>query len=195
MRSRVHCKYLPGLWWISGCPCMDIREDSERWFNVCAWLWSKVSEKSSSVIIHQRRCVGRSLTSLFLRELKVLVEQLLRSDIPNDLIMLINYLASTQCEKVCVCGEDDDLSLYFLETLIAGKCSTIDLFVFSISVLLENQTQRLSSLKLHLSLAFDLNQPKFASRILRANQDLPEEVSFRSRRKLSPLISHRISFN
>jgi hypothetical protein len=41
---------------------------------------------------------------------------------------------------------------------------------------LANQSQRLPSLKLHLSLAFDLNQPKFASRMLRANQDLPEEV-------------------
>ncbi len=41
-----------------------------------------------------------------------------------------------------------------------------------------NQNQRLSSLKLHLSLAFDLNQPKYASRILRTNQDLPEEVNY-----------------
>jgi hypothetical protein len=41
---------------------------------------------------------------------------------------------------------------------------------------LANESQRLPSLKLHLSLAFDLNQPKFASRMLRANQDLPEEV-------------------
>ena len=117
---------------------------------------------------------------MFLRELKVLVEQLLCSDIVNDLIMLINYLASTRCEKVCVCNEDDDLSLYFLEALIAGKCSTIDCFISPAFILLENQTERLSSLKLHLSLAFDLNQPKFASRILRSNQDLPEEVKFRS---------------
>jgi hypothetical protein len=43
---------------------------------------------------------------------------------------------------------------------------------------LANQNQRLSSLKSHLSLAFDLNQPKFASRMLRANQDMPEEVNY-----------------
>jgi len=51
----------------------------------------------------------------------------------------------------------------------------LNLFVCLISA---NQNQRLSSLKLHLSLAFDLNQPKFASRILRSNQDLPEEVEY-----------------
>ncbi|CAF4469920.1 unnamed protein product [Rotaria socialis] len=39
----------------------------------------------------------------------------------------------------------------------------------------ENQSQRLSSLKLQLSLAFDLNQLKFANRMLRANQDMLEE--------------------
>lgn len=42
--------------------------------------------------------------------------------------------------------------------------------------ILANQTQRLSSLKLQLSLAFDLNQPKFASRMLRQNQDFSEQV-------------------
>ncbi|CAF3400971.1 unnamed protein product [Rotaria socialis] len=41
--------------------------------------------------------------------------------------------------------------------------------------LVENQSQRLSSLKLQLSLAFDLNQLKFANRMLRANQDMLEE--------------------
>jgi len=41
-----------------------------------------------------------------------------------------------------------------------------------------DQNQRLPSLKLHLSLAFDLNQPKFASRMLRANPDMPEEVKY-----------------
>jgi hypothetical protein len=49
---------------------------------------------------------------------------------------------------------------------------------FSLAILLANQNQRLPSLKLHLSLAFDLNQPKFASRMLRANQDMPEEVEY-----------------
>jgi hypothetical protein len=43
--------------------------------------------------------------------------------------------------------------------------------------ILANQSQRLPSLKLHLSLAFALNQPKFASRMLRSNHDLPEEVN------------------
>ncbi|CAF4415406.1 unnamed protein product [Rotaria magnacalcarata] len=39
----------------------------------------------------------------------------------------------------------------------------------------ENQSQRLSPLNLQLSLAFDLNQPKSASRMLRANEDMLEE--------------------
>ncbi len=67
-------------------------------------------------------------------------------------------MAITRCKKIRVCDEDDDLSLYLLEALVTA-----------------NQSQRLSSLKLHLSLAFDLNQPKFASRMLRANQDIPDE--------------------
>ncbi|CAF4123225.1 unnamed protein product, partial [Adineta steineri] len=98
------------------------------------------------------------LTPTFLRELKVLVNQLLGNDLTDDLIKLITYLAVTRCKKIRVCDEDDDLSLYLLEALVTA-----------------NQNQRLSSLKLHLSLAFDLNQPKFASRMLRANQDIPEE--------------------
>ncbi len=52
-------------------------------------------------------------------------------------------------------------------------------FVFIWFFYLENHNQRLSSLKLHLSLAFDLNQPKFASRMLRVNQDMPEEVKYK----------------
>ncbi|CAF0747871.1 unnamed protein product [Adineta ricciae] len=123
--------------------------------DILAWIFEKIRNGGLMYVYNSNR---KSLTSMFLRELKVLVEQLLCSDITNDLIMLTNYLTSTRCEKVCVCDENDDLSLYFLEALIA-----------------ENQTERLSSLKLHLSLAFDLNQPKFASRILRYNQDLPEE--------------------
>jgi len=62
----------------------------------------------------------RSLTRTFLRELKVLVEQLLCSDIHADLITLITYLSLTRCRKVRVCDEDDDLSLYCLETLVTG---------------------------------------------------------------------------
>ncbi|CAF1575904.1 unnamed protein product, partial [Adineta steineri] len=97
------------------------------------------------------------LAPTFLRELKVLVNQLLGNDLTDDLIKLITYLAVTRCKKKRVCDEDDDLSLYFLEALVTA-----------------NQNQRLSSLRLHLSLAFDLNQPKFASRMLRENQDMPE---------------------
>ncbi|UJR23579.1 hypothetical protein I4U23_026567 [Adineta vaga] len=117
--------------------------------DVLAWICDK---------IHSNDFNGKSLTSRFRRELKVLVEQLLSSDIPDTLITLISYLSLTRCKKIRVCDEDDDLSLYFLETLVS-----------------ENQTQRLSSSKLYLSLAFDLNQPKFANKILRVNQDLPEE--------------------
>ena len=63
----------------------------------------------------------RSLTSTFLRELKVLVHQLLGSDIHEDLLALITYLSLTRCRKVRVYEVDDDLSLYLLETLVAGN--------------------------------------------------------------------------
>jgi len=69
-------------------------------------------------LIYYRIC--RSLTSTFLRELKVLVNQLLGSDFTDDLLSLITYLAITQCKKVRVCDEDDDLSLYLLEALVTG---------------------------------------------------------------------------
>ncbi|CAF1512501.1 unnamed protein product, partial [Adineta steineri] len=46
------------------------------------------------------------LTSTFLRELKVLVNQLLGDDLTDDLIKLITYLAVTQCKKIRVCDED-----------------------------------------------------------------------------------------
>lgn len=69
-------------------------------------------------MIYYRIC--RSLTSTFLRELKVLVNQLLGSDFTDDLLSLITYLAITQCKKVRVCDEDDDLSLYLLEALVTG---------------------------------------------------------------------------
>ncbi|CAF1525424.1 unnamed protein product, partial [Adineta steineri] len=91
------------------------------------------------------------LTPTFLRELKVLVNQLLGNDLTDNLIKLITYLAVTRCKKLRVSDEDDDLSLYLLEALVTA-----------------DQNQR-------LSLVFDLYQPKFASRMLRANQDMPEE--------------------
>ncbi|CAF2318073.1 unnamed protein product [Rotaria sp. Silwood2] len=109
----------------------------------------------------KKKLYSKILTRTFLRELKVLVHQLLGDDLTNDLITLVTYLAITQCKQVRVCDEDDDLSLYLLEALVK-----------------ENQSQRLSSLKLHLSLAFDLNQRKFASQMLRTNQDMLEEVKY-----------------
>ena len=63
----------------------------------------------------------RTLTSAFVRELKVLVNQLLSSDLTDDLITLITYLAVVRCRKVRVCDEDDDLSLYLLEALVTGQ--------------------------------------------------------------------------
>ena len=107
-----------------------------------------------------------------------MVNQLLGSDLTEDLITLVTYLAVTRCKKIRVCDEDDDLSLYLLEALVTGKSLSL-LFgkeILSLIAHLANQNQRLSSLKLHLSLAFDLNQPKFASRMLRSNPDMPEEV-------------------
>ena len=106
----------------------------------------------------------------------MLVNQLLSSDLTDQLITLITYLAVVRCRKVRVCDEDDDLSLYLLEALVTGKPRPSSPVRFFDLVSLANQSQRLSSLKLHLSLAFDLNQPKFASRMLKANQDMPEEV-------------------
>jgi hypothetical protein len=67
------------------------------------------------------RNLKRSLSTTFLRELRVLVNQLLSSDIHHDLITLITYLSLNQCKKVRVCDEDDDLSLYLLEALVTGK--------------------------------------------------------------------------
>ncbi|UJR25333.1 hypothetical protein I4U23_006683 [Adineta vaga] len=122
--------------------------------DVLAWVCDKIL--SGGTCIH--RSEMKALSKIFLRELKVLVSQLLGSDITDNLITLVTYLAVTRCKKIRVCDEDDDLSLYLLEALVTA-----------------NQNQRLSSLKLHLSLAFDLNQPKFASRMLRTNQDIPEE--------------------
>ena len=64
---------------------------------------------------------NRWLTIEFLRELKVLVHQLLGCQIDKDLLSLVKYLSFTRCRKVRVCDEDDDLSLYFLEALVTGK--------------------------------------------------------------------------
>ncbi|CAF0931211.1 unnamed protein product [Adineta ricciae] len=122
--------------------------------DVLTWVCDKI--RSGGTCVHGSEM--KVLTSTFLRELKVLVNQLLGSDLTEDLITLVTYLAVTRCKKIRVCDEDDDLSLYLLEALVTA-----------------NQNQRLSSLKLHLSLAFDLNQPKFASRMLRSNPDMPEE--------------------
>ncbi|CAF3882050.1 unnamed protein product [Rotaria sp. Silwood2] len=122
--------------------------------DILAWACDKIRSGGTCVQNFERKI----LTRTFLRELKVLVNQLLDNDLTSDLITLVTYLAITRCKKVRVCDEDDDLSLYLLEALVT-----------------ENQSQRLSSLKLYLSLAFDLNQPKFASRMLRANQDMLEE--------------------
>ncbi|CAF4387456.1 unnamed protein product, partial [Rotaria sp. Silwood2] len=122
--------------------------------DILAWACDKIRSGGTYVQNFKRKI----LTRTFLRELKVLVHQLLGDDLTNDLITLVTYLAITQCKKVRVCDEDDDLSLYLLEALVK-----------------ENQSQRLSSLKLHLSLAFDLNQRKFASQMLRTNQDMLEE--------------------
>ncbi|CAF3353891.1 unnamed protein product [Rotaria sp. Silwood1] len=122
--------------------------------DILAWACDKIRSGGTCV----QNFEPKILTRTFLRELKVLVNQLLGNDLTDDLITLITYLAISRCKKVRVCDEDDDLSLYLLEALVT-----------------ENQSQRLSSLKLHLSLAFDLNQPKFASRMLRANQDMLEE--------------------
>lgn len=58
---------------------------------------------------------------MFLRELKVLVHQLLGSDLTEDFLTLVTHLAVTQCKKVRVCDEDDDLSLYLLEALVTGS--------------------------------------------------------------------------
>ena len=55
-----------------------------------------------------------------MRELKVLVNQILGNDLTNDLITLITYLAINRCKKVRVCDEDDNLSLYLLEALVTG---------------------------------------------------------------------------
>ncbi|CAF1217708.1 unnamed protein product [Rotaria sordida] len=122
--------------------------------DILAWACDKIRSGGTCVQSFEQKI----LTKTFFRELKVLVNQLLGDELTNDLIILVTYLAITRCKKVRVCDEDDDLSLYLLEALVT-----------------ENQSQRLSSLKLHLSLAFDLNQPKFASRMLRANQDMLEE--------------------
>ncbi|CAF0821277.1 unnamed protein product [Adineta steineri] len=123
--------------------------------DVLAWVSDKI-RGGGSVCFHNSDRM--SLTRTFLRELTVIVDQLLSSDMNDDLIALITYLSLSRCAKVRVCDEDDDLSLYFLEALVST-----------------NSNQRLSSVKLHLSLAFDLNQPKFASKMLRANQDIPEQ--------------------
>ena len=114
-----------------------------------------------------------------MRELRVLAKQLLNRNIMNELIVLISYLVKVRCRKIRVCDENDDLSLYLLEALVTGKYHCLVKFInffFYAQFRSANQSQRLSSLKLHLSLAFDLNQPKFASRMLRANQDMTEQV-------------------
>ncbi|CAF3969144.1 unnamed protein product, partial [Adineta steineri] len=125
--------------------------------DILAWVCDKIRSGGTCTQGSEQNL----LTPTFLRELKVLVNQLLGNDLTDDLIKLITYLAVTRCKKIRVCDDDDDLSLYLLEA--------------SVTVFSANQNQRLSSLKLHLLLAFDLNQPKFASRMLRANQDMPEE--------------------
>jgi hypothetical protein len=110
----------------------------------------------------------------------VIVNQRLHSNVTNDLIILITYINAVQCRKVHVCDEDDDISVYLLETLITGKYSIYQYMLRCKSLFIlysVDQNQRLFSLKLYLSLAFDLNQPKFASRMLRANPDLPEDVT------------------
>lgn len=73
----------------------------------------------------------RTLTGAFLRELKVLVNQLLHNDLTEDLITLITYLAVVRCRKVRVCDEDDDLSLYLLEALVTGKNPILIVFIIS----------------------------------------------------------------
>jgi len=65
--------------------------------------------------------IKRTLKTIFVRELNVLVNQLLSCDIYDDLITLVNYLSLTRCRKVRVCDEDEDLSLYFLEALLPGS--------------------------------------------------------------------------
>ena len=64
--------------------------------------------------------ISRALTDMFLRELKVLVHQLLGTDLTEDFLALVTYLAVTQCKKVRVCDEDDDLSMDQLEALVTG---------------------------------------------------------------------------
>ncbi|CAF4312754.1 unnamed protein product, partial [Rotaria magnacalcarata] len=99
--------------------------------------------------------VYRLLNAELDRRKFVLVNQILGNDLTDD---LTTYLVIIRCKKVRVCDEDDNLSLYLLAALVT-----------------ENQSQRLSPLNLQLSLAFDLNQPKSASRMLRANEDMLEE--------------------
>ena len=85
-----------------------------------AWFGAQVSPNGEPLRSIEM-LFSRTLTGTFLRELKVLVHQLLASEPGDDLIALINYLAVNRCRKVRVCDEDDDLSLYLLESLVTGK--------------------------------------------------------------------------
>ena len=100
-----------------------------------AWLRAQVSANDEP-LCSLELLPSRTLTGTFLRELKVLVHQLLASEPDEDLIALINYLAVNRCRKVRVCDEDDDLSLYLLESLVTGKetsafCASIHRFCCS----------------------------------------------------------------
>jgi hypothetical protein len=86
---------------------------------MCKWFGIKVT-KNKSMKENIEFFLSRTLTPTFLRELKVLVNQLLGSDLTDDLLTLITYLGIIRCKKVRVCDEDDDLSLYLLEALVTG---------------------------------------------------------------------------
>ncbi|CAF1569396.1 unnamed protein product [Rotaria magnacalcarata] len=70
------------------------------------------------------------------------------------------------CETCAQCFEQNIGNRYYFSLNVKFR-----IIISSV----ENQSQRLSPLNLQLSLAFDLNQPKSASRMLRANEDMLEE--------------------
>ena len=108
-----------GFGWLGRCSRLGLWQDP-KWWNMFAWNRTKVRAVE---FLSSRHSMFRTLSNTFTRELRVLVNQLLSSDLTDQLITLITYLAVVRCRKVRVCDEDDDLSLYLLESLVTGRAS------------------------------------------------------------------------